>query len=126
VDLTHLPGRSSGKRSWALWLAQLADDNLCGPHFYHANVLGQLCHRRPDAAGYLRAMSTRSAAPAGGRLRAAADLYDQVVATLQHAEVNAAVFHTIDGRRRLIDIIQTASEYETQAIDVIEEAVQLM
>jgi len=126
VDLTHLPGKSSGKCSWALWLAQLADEELCGPHFYHANVLGQLCHRRPDAAGYLRAMSARTAAPACDRLRGAEDLYDQVTATLLRAEVNEAVFRTVDGRRRLIDIIQTASECETRAIDEIEEAIQRM
>jgi hypothetical protein len=126
VDLTHMPGKSSGQRSWALWLAQLADDELCGPHFYHANVLGHLCHRRPDAAGYLRAMSARTTASAGDRLRGSADLYDQVAATLQRAEVNEAVFRSADGRRQLIDIIKAAAKCETQAINEMAEAIQRM
>lgn len=126
VDLAHLPGKSSGRRSWTLWLAQLADEDLAGPNFYHANVLGHLCHRRPDAAGYLRAMSSRANTSAGERLLNAGDLYDHVAATLQRADVNEGVFRTVEGRLRLMDIIRTARDLEESAIDKLEEAARRM
>ena len=56
VDLSGLPGKSSGRKSWALWSSQLADAELRGPHFWHANVVGNLWINRANAAAYLREM----------------------------------------------------------------------
>ena len=83
VALPHLPGKSSGRASWRLWAAQLADETLAGPHYYHANVVGHLKRHRRCAVEYLDRMTTRHPEAVGDALKAAAAAYDGVLATLE-------------------------------------------
>lgn len=126
VELTHLPGKSSGKRSWTLWAEQLADEWLCGPHFFHANVMGHLLHRRQEAAGYLCTMSARVPPAVGDLLHRAADNYEEVIATLQRANISEAALRTADGRSRVVELIHTASNLEEQALDAMARAAEML
>jgi hypothetical protein len=114
VDLSHLPGKSGGARSWRLWAEQLADADLCGPSFYHANVVGNLKQNRAGAAAYLRAMATRYGSPVRESLLRAASRYDDVLARLQAADVG--------DRESLIGVIESSSALELQAQDAMAEA----
>jgi len=86
VDLSDLPGKSSGRRSWELWAEQLADEELCGPHFYHANVLGHLKQNRAAAAEYLQTMGRRHPSPVQAALDAAASTYGKILERLSQAD----------------------------------------
>ncbi len=126
VDLSHLPGKSSGRRSWELWLDQLGDAELCGPHFYHANVLGHLKTNRRGAAVYLREMSTRHLPPVSDSLVGAASEYDLVVAKLQQVNASEDALSTPAGRQELIAQIREVMQFETAALDQMAEAARAM
>lgn len=123
VDLSHLPGKSSGRRSWELWASQLADQELCGPHFYHANVVRHLRLHRRSAASYLRTMSERHPEPASGALQKAAEVYDSVVNQLGQADTSKEQLATAAGRRRLISLMQEIMPLEATAQAQMAEAV---
>ena len=124
VDLSHLPGKLSGRRAWELWLAQLKDPELCGPHFYHANVLGHLRQNRSAAVGYLHAMSERHSEPACAALTAAAAAYEVVLGNLNRAQVSKEAFRTDRRRQPLISVLQEAMMLETTALQRVEEALR--
>lgn len=125
VDLANLPGKSSGQRSWKLWAAQLVDAELCGPDFFHANVRGNL-YRRGNAAGYLRAMQSRTPPTAGDMLLRAANCYDELVATIQRMEISKEALSTADGRTRLVELIHTAGDFDARAIDMLSKALDVI
>lgn len=124
VDLSHLPGKSSGRRSWQLWAAQLADEDLCGPHFYHANVVGHLHLHRTAAAAYLRTMSGRCSGSASGALQKAAGVYDSVVARLGQVDTNWVA--TADGREQFVSLIDQIMALEAEAQERMVDAIEAM
>lgn len=124
VDLSRLPGKSGGARSWTLWTEQLADEACCGPHFYHANVLGNLRLNRRGAEAYLRAMAGRHADPVAAALRHAAGLYREVVTRLEPADTGKEALATAAGRQALIGCIRQAHAAETDALQALDEAVR--
>ena len=122
VDLSHLPGKLSGRRAWQLWLSQLEEPDLCGPHFYHANVIGHLHQNRAAAASYLRAMSQRHAGPAGATLAAVAAGYDAVLNKLKQAKVDKESFQTDAGRQPLISLVRETMALEASCHERMVEA----
>jgi len=126
VDLRDEPGKSTGRRSWELWAEQLADEELAGPHFYHANVLGHLRSNRKAAAAYLRTMSTRHKPPASEALTASASVFDEILAKLHEADTGKEPLSTEAGRQRLISLIRQAMDLEAKAQDRMGEALRRM
>jgi hypothetical protein len=126
VDLSHLPGKSSGRRSWELWASQLADEELCGPNFYHANVVGHLRLHRAAAASYLRTMSGRHPGSASEALQEACGAYVSVVNQLRQADTSKDRLATADGRERLISLIHQIMPLETKAQEWMAEAIKAM
>jgi hypothetical protein len=126
VDLSHLPGKSSGRGSWELWARQLADPDLCGPHFYHANVVWHLRENRKTAAAYLRTMSGHHSGPAANALQKAAKAYDSVVSQLSGADASKDRLATVDGREQLISLIHQLMLLETKGQEQMAEATAKM
>ncbi|MEI7831980.1 MAG: hypothetical protein WCJ56_02110 [bacterium] len=126
VELAHLPGKSSGAKSWLLWEQQLADDELCGPHYFSANVVGHLRINRSNAATYLRTMSTRHTPAVAAHLLHAAGLYDELEALMRTADVSKEAFATLEGRTPLITLLHTCSALDAQATTALAEAVAAM
>ena len=126
VDLSHLPGKSSGRRSWDLWACQLADEELCGPNFYHANVVHVLRLHRETAASYLQTMSGRYSGPSARALRNAAEVYDSVLQLLGQMDTSGDALSTADGREQLISLIQQTIPLETKAQEQMAEAIKAM
>lgn len=126
VDLSALPGKLGGRRAWELWLAQLEDPELCGPHFYHANVLGHLRQNRAAAATYLREMSARHPGPAGDALKSAAEAYDAVMEKLKGTRASKEAFQSDAGRLALASSIREIAAMEPQCHDRMAQAVALM
>lgn len=123
---TPLPGKTSGKASFALWARLLRDPETCGPHFYHANVVGQLRQLRTSAPSYLREMASRHGQSAADRLCAAADVYDQIVGRLATADTSKATFSTASGRERLADVVDEILAMESVAVGDLELALRAM
>jgi hypothetical protein len=122
VDLSDLPGKSTGRRSWELWADQLADAELCGPHFYHANVVMHLRQNRKTAAAYLRTMSTRHKPPASDALVGAASDFDAAAAKMREANTSEEALSTDAGRRQLISLIRQTMDLEATAQERMAEA----
>ncbi len=122
VDLSHLPGKSSGRRSWELWAQQLADDRLCGPHFYHANVVWNLRINRNVVPAYLRRMGARHPQPIADPLARAADHYDAVKDLLRQMDTSENTLSTTQGRDTLISVIRATMDLEARAQDEMAEA----
>jgi hypothetical protein len=121
-----LPGKTSGKASFALWERQLRDPEMCGPNFYHANVVGQLRQLRASAPPYLRQMASRHSQGAADHLRAAADIYDQVVARLATADTSKAAFASPAGRERLADLVDEVAALDARAVGELALAAKSM
>ena len=126
VDLSHLPGKLAGRSAWQLWREQVNDSELCGPHFYHANVVGHLIQNRTAAAAYLRAMSTRHPQPVGDALINAASMYDTVLATLRQADTSEKALAAPEGRNRLISLIDVSVDLENKAQERMAQATKAM
>jgi hypothetical protein len=124
VDLSHLPGKSAGRQSWELWAEQLTDEDLCGPPFYHYNVLGHLKTNRRGAAAYLRGMAARHGPGVAGPLRAAAGEYDSVLDGL--GEVDGLDLETADGRSGLISLIREMVQIEAAGREQMSAALEQM
>ena len=122
VDLSDRPGKSTGRRSWELWAGQLADAELCSPHFYHANVVGHLQQNRKTAAVYLRSMSQRHGPPARDALARAAEDFDAVAAKMQEANTSEEALSAAAGRDELISLIRQAMNIEATAQQCMAEA----
>jgi hypothetical protein len=126
VDLSHLPGKLSGRRAWELWISQLKDPELCGPHFYSANVIGYLRQNRASAATYLRAMSLRHSREAAEALNVAAAGYDAVLDKLKQAKASKESFKTNAGRQPLISLIREIMPLEADCLERMAEALESM
>ena len=126
MDLSHLPGKSSGRRSWELWAGQLADPELCGPNYYHANVVHVLSLHRKTAASYLRTMSERHPGRTAEALQRAAESYDSVVDLLGLMDTDKNILSEDKGREQLISQIREAIPLETQAQEQMSEAISAM
>ena len=126
VDLSHLPGKSAGVRSWELWLAQLRDPELCGPDFHHANVVGHLEQNRTAAVAYLKAMAERHEVPAASRLLNAARAYERVLEEIQKTHISKETFATDEGRGELVECIERMAGMEAEAIGEVELALAAM
>ena len=126
VDLSDLPGKSTGRRSWDLWAEQLADTELCGPNFYHANVVLHLKQNRRAAAAYLRTMGGRHDPPAGDLLLRAAAEFDAVLARLQAADVSKEALGAAEGRQQLVSLIREMIDLEARAQERMAEAHRAM
>lgn len=126
VDLSRLPGKSSGRRSWQLWAEQVADPDLCGPHYYHWNVLYHLVHHRRQAAAYLRTMSGRHAGGAAAALSAAAAHYDAVTDGIKASWPDEAALATAEGRNGLLALIETSRSREAEAQQALAAAADAM
>ncbi len=126
VDLGHLPGKSAGVRSWELWMAQLRDPELCGPHFYHANVLGHLWQNRDAAIAYLKAVAERHGESAAPRLLNAVRTYEKVIEEIKKTNTSKEAFATDDGRVELAKHIERMADLESQATAEVEQALKMM
>lgn len=132
VDLYHdrygpkLPGKSSGKASFALWARLLRDSEGYGSPFYHANVISQLAMYRASAPPYLRQMAERHHQDVAGQLRASADVYEQVSAKLATADISNEIFATVAGREKLADLVDQVAGLDAQAVTYLSQARQAM
>ena len=126
MDLSHLPGKFSGRKAWELWFAQIEDPGLCGPHFYHANVLGQLRQNRVAAAAYLRAMAGRHVGPAGDALNAAAAAYDAVVEKLKATRAAKEALQSDAGRASLASSVRELAALEVGCHELMAGAIGLI
>ncbi len=126
VDLSHLPGKSSGRQSWELWAAQLESEQLCGPHYYHNNVRGHLVRHREAASAYLREMGTRWNEPVRDALEGAAAQYDTVHTRMTDVDLSEGVMGTERGRRDLIRAIRACMDTEASAQAALSNALEAM
>ena len=121
-----LPGKLSGKSSFALWTRLLRDPEMCGPHFYHANVVGHLKRARASAPVYLRQMALRHGQAVAGRLHAAADIYDEVLLRLATADTSKQAFSTPAGPEKLATLVDELAATEAKAVRELELALKAM
>ena len=121
VDLSDRRGKYSGRSAWQLWAEQLAEADLTGPHFYHANVVGHLKPHRRAAVEYLRRLAERHSA-AAGNLLSAAQTYDKVVELLDQADTGKQAFATRSGPEQLAELIDRAAQLEAEAVDSLADA----
>jgi hypothetical protein len=99
---------------------------LCGPHFYHANVVLNLRQNRVGAAEYLRGMSRRHGPRVSDALLAAAEEYDTVVATLEQVNAGREAVDTAEGRSQFISRIRETMDRESGAHERMTLAVRAM
>ena len=126
-DLSYLPGKSSGLKSWHLWIEQLEDPELRGPHFYHTNVIGHLWLNRLSAAGYLRDMSTRYRSPIKEALNTGAFKYDSIVDILTQAfDGLEEALKTEKGTANRISLIRKAKSHEVEAQEQLAAIIEMM
>lgn len=126
IDLHHLPGKSAGRRSWELWVEQIEDPQLCGPGFYHANVVGHLHQNRSAAARYLRAMGERHAKPVERALLSAAGEYDKVLAVLGQTGPAMQALNTAEGRGQMVELVRQMMMLEGVAQEHMAAALEWM
>jgi nitroreductase len=126
VDLSDWPGKLTGRRAWELWLSQLEDPELCGPHYYHNNVIIHLRQNRRAAAAYLRAMSQRHSGRAAEALISAAAGFDAVLEKLKQADTSRDTYNTDAGRQSLISVLRETMALEAKAFERMAEALGAM
>ena len=108
-------GKSSGKASFALW-AEALRDGRCGPSHYSANVVGCTIRNRRSAPPYLRQMASRHGQAAAGRLRAAADVYDEILKKLATANTGKEAFGDAARREKLAGLVDDVAALEAKAV----------
>ena len=113
--------KSAGRASWALWAGVLRDGR-CGPHYYSANIVGCTLRNRRSAPPYLRQMAARHGAAVAGSLRAAADVYGEVLVKLTTADTSKEAFSTPAGRGKLADLVDELAALEARAVGELEKA----
>jgi hypothetical protein len=126
VDLSRMAGKLTGRRAWELWLSQLEDPELCGPHYYHNNVIIHLRQNRRAAAAYLRAMSHRYSGRAAEALTSAAAGFDAVLEKLKQADTSRDIYKTDAGRHSLISVLRETMALEADAFEQTHEALRLI
>ena len=121
-----MPGKSSGKASFTLWSPLIRNADICGPWFYHANVVNHLRNARSSAVPYLRQMAARHDRKAAEPLRAAAEVHQRVVTKLKGADVSEQAFANTVGREALADIVDEVAALEAHAATYLDQARQAM
>ena len=121
-----LPGKTSGKASFALWARLLRGPEACGPNFYHANVVAHLKRARASSPPYLRQMASRHGQTVAGRLRAAADVYDEILKKLATANVGKEALGDAAGREKLAGLVDEMAALEAKAVGQLKLAVKAM
>lgn len=121
-----LPGKTSGKASFVLWARELRNEDRFGPHFYHANVVGQMRQLRASVPPYLRQMAIRHGQSAASRLLAAAEIYESVLAKLGTADTSKEAFANAAGRETLAHLVGEVAILEGQAVGELNVAFQKM
>jgi hypothetical protein len=124
-DISKFPGKSGGRKSWALWAEQLADETLAGHHYYSSNVVGHLIRHRRCAAQYLREMATRHPSEATEALLRAAAEYEEVLVVLRQMDTSADAW-TEEGRKAVVTRIHQAVAHEVNAHAAMEQATAAM
>lgn len=120
----------TGSKAYATWLEllqQQKDGVGLGRDSWDNNLMIHLRYNRAAAVAYLRDLAKRQPAPAADHLRAAADLYQQVLDDANRAPFwgqfnnNPAIRpHKLD---EYTQIVRRASLLEAQAIDEIRQAI---
>jgi len=119
-------GKTSGRKSFALWAQCLRDPDGWGANFYHANVIGNLQTHRKAAVLYLREMAERRGGAAAEPLRSAAEKYDQIVRLVRIADVSKDGMAAQEGRERLAKLIDEMARIEAQATSDLEKAIMAL
>ncbi len=120
-ETARAAGRSSGRKSFALWARLLRDPDGWGAHFYHANVVMHLRLNRHSAPPYLRAMADRRPG-AADPLRRAAEIFEQELAALRTAHTRKETLSLPEGRETLARLIEQLAALEANAIPELERA----
>jgi len=115
-------GRYTGQQAFALWARLLRDPDLWGEHFYHANVVLHLRINRKSAGAYLRAMAERHSEPTSSHLRAAANIYEQILDRLSSADIGKEALHAAQGREALAGLVDEMAELESEALGRLEKS----
>lgn len=123
-DLSHLPGKSSGRKSWLLWADQLKDAELAGHHYYSANVVGHIRRHRRAAREYLARLAGRYGQAVANPLHQAAEVYGQVFELLR--QMNTGPDNWDTNRLQIVDLIQACIPLEAKAHDLMEQAAEQM
>jgi hypothetical protein len=123
-DLSHFPGKSSGRKSWLLWASQLKDGDLAGHHYYSGNVVGHLRSHRSAAAEYLKRMAQRHPRPVGDLLQQAAQVYGEVLGLL--CQMNTGKEDWSTSRLQIVELIQACLPLEAEAQELMEKAAGAM
>jgi len=123
-ELSHLPGKSSGRKSWLLWADQLKDGELAGHHYYSGNVVGHLRSHRRAAVEYLKLMSQRHPRRVAHLLQQAAQVYGEVFELLR--QMNTGKEDWDANRLQIVDLIQACLPLETKTQDLMEQAAGAM
>ena len=116
-------GRTTGRKSFALWEKALRDTEYLGEARWHANMCLHLGINRRSAVAYLRTVAARHPDVAA-RLNAAADHYERELAELVKADCSPEAMESEDGRERLARLTGKLAEIEAQAIAEIEKALE--
>lgn len=112
----------SGQGAFALWAQLLREGQRCGPSHYSANIVGCTSGNRKSSPPYIRRMAERHRPNVAGPLRAAADVYEQVLAKLATADTSREVFATVVGRETLADLVDEMARLEAQAVTHLQQA----
>lgn len=132
IDLHHdrhgwpQPNKLSGRGAFALWSEVLRDGQRCGPDYFSGNVRNVLRSNRRSVPPYLRQMAQRHGPSAAGALRAAADIYEQVLAKLRTIDVFDGSFATAAGREKLAALVDDVAGLEARAVQELQNAVTTM
>lgn len=126
VDLSDYPGKYSGIKAWRLWQEQLKDAEMAGPHFYNANVRGNLIKNRQSAVVYLKQMATRHDASLLSAFEMAITDYQSIVELLKQTDTSKEGFELGDGRIQLVKQIDQLIHLEAQAHEHLQPIIDLM
>ncbi len=119
-------GKTTGRRSFALWAHLLRDPDGWGANLYHANVVGQLRISRSSAPIYLRHMAERHPEAVAAHLKAAAAVYDDLLDRLHSADTSEETLGTSEGRERLASLVDELSDVEGRAVESVTKALAAM
>jgi hypothetical protein len=119
-------GKSTGRRSFALWREQLGDQEKCGPHYYHRNVLYHIRLNRQSAPPYLREMARRHQPSVGDRLELAARGFEKVLQCVKNAKCTEDAIASASGREALAYVVEELSALEDEAHRDLQSALDAM
>jgi hypothetical protein len=117
----------TGARAYEHWLRMLEDDTGPGRNAWDVNIVIHLCINRRAAIRYLQDVAGRSPKPRADHLRAAAALYERVLAELAEVPFWTPTETQPDRlaarRRQYTAVVRRVADLERQAIGEIKKAV---